>query len=187
MTADAAEPAADVAAGEQAAKRPGAKKLIVLITGALAVVGASVATTWFLLEDDPPAADTPPPAAAAAGQAEAGGVAAPKLPDKPPLYQALEPVFTASFEDGGRTHYLQTAIQVMARDPKVIDAVGEHMPLVRNAILLRLSEVSLAALATREGREALRKDLLQVVRDSLAQETRHAQVEDLYFTSFVVQ
>ena len=190
MAEEAAEAAVEISADTNDTKKAGAMKWVIILVGVLAVLAGAVGGTFYLMRDESaeaPAADVGD-AAGAEGEGEGEGeAAAARLPDKAPRYKALEPVFTVSFQDGGRTHYLQAAIQVMAREENVIEAVTTHMPLLRNGILMRMSEVKLAEIATREGREALRRDLLQVVRDALARETQDADVEDLYFTSFVVQ
>jgi flagellar FliL protein len=76
----------------------------------------------------------------------------------------------------------------MTREPAVAELVKRHDPMVRNALLLLLAGQSYESLATREGKEALRRRALEEVRTVVkAQGGDGAKLEDLYFTSFVMQ
>lgn len=88
--------------------------------------------------------------------------------------------------------FLQATVEVMARDEDSIKAVQLHMPVIRNNLLNTLSDKSLVDLTSRDGKEALRKDCLAEVQRILKanppkEKNKKIHVEDLYFTSFVVQ
>jgi flagellar FliL protein len=83
--------------------------------------------------------------------------------------------------------FLQIGMDIMARDPAVIDAVQKHSPMIRNNLLLLISNRDYQKLMTREGKEELRGEALAEVKKIMTQETGKAGVEDLLFTSFVVQ
>lgn len=114
--------------------------------------------------------------------AEAG-----KTAPAPALYFAFDPPFVVNFDDAEQVRFLQLQVQVMARDPAVIEAVQKHDPMIRNSLLLLLNGRDYQALMTRAGKEALRAECLKTVQELLKRETGKAGVEDLYFTSFVVQ
>lgn len=105
----------------------------------------------------------------------------------PALYFAFDPPFVVNFDDAEQVRFLQLQVQVMARDPAVIEAVQRHDPMIRNSLLLLLNGREYQALMTRAGKEALRAECLKTVQELLRRETGKAGVEDLYFTSFVVQ
>lgn len=170
--------------------------------GALLVVGMSVGITLYLVKDDTPMTVSLVPAqedtkaegeedeeAEADKQAEAEEAEEEEVvrPDKPPLYKSLNPPFTVNFEVGGRIHFLQVSLQVMARDAKIIDAVTNHKPMLRNNILLKLSDLDYSRISVRAGRDEMRKQILEVVRESLKKETENFEVEEVYFTNFVMQ
>ncbi len=114
----------------------------------------------------------------------------PEQPKAPPVYLAFDPPLVVSFRDEGAMRFLQATVEVMARDEESIAAVEMHMPVIRNNLLNALSGKSLAELTSREGKEALRKDCLAEVQRVLkanAAKGKTTNVEDLYFTSFVVQ
>lgn len=120
----------------------------------------------------------------------------PAAPKGPPVYLPLDPPLVVSLQDGGTIRFLQVAVEVMARDERVLAAVQSHMPVIRNNLLMLLGGQSVAALTDREAKEQLRQDALAEIRQVLRKNQPPAKggkgtvelvVEDLYFTSFVVQ
>ena len=111
-------------------------------------------------------------------------------PKAPPVYLAFDPPLVVSFQDAETMRFLQATVEVMARDEESIKAVELHMPVIRNNLLNALSGKSLTELTRLEGKEALRKECLAEVQRVLkanATKDQKTSVEDLYFTSFVVQ
>jgi flagellar FliL protein len=73
----------------------------------------------------------------------------------------------------------------MAKDQKAIDGVTRNVPLIRNNLLLLMSNRDYQSLMSREGKEKLRQEALAEVKSSLAKQGA-APIDDLLFTSFVV-
>ena len=93
-----------------------------------------------------------------------------------------------NFDAGGRTRFLQVAIQVMTRDPHVAEELKRHDPLIRNDLLLLLSNQQYETLASREGKEKLQQDSLEAIRHIVrANGGKPEVVESVLFTSFVMQ
>jgi len=107
----------------------------------------------------------------------------------PPIYLPLDPPLVATFEDRSAVRFLQLTLEVMARDQESIDAVQMHMPVIRNNLLLLMGGRTLTDLTSREGKEALRAEALEEVQRIVVENTGDdvRGVEELYFTSFVVQ
>jgi flagellar FliL protein len=59
--------------------------------------------------------------------------------------------------------------------------------VIRNNLLMLMNGRDYKSLMNREGKEALRLECLKEVQRILTKETGSAGIEDLYFTSFVVQ
>jgi flagellar FliL protein len=116
---------------------------------------------------------------APAGHAEGGEA-------KTDLYYAIDPPLVVNFEDGAAVRFLQIAMEAMAKDQKALDAVSKNVPLIRNNLLLIMSNRDYQTLMTREGKEKLRQEALAEVRAILAKEGS-PPIDDLLFTSFVVQ
>jgi len=154
------------------------KLVIVLIVGAILLVAVSMGGVFFLMKT--------------MGMGGGGGEHAnadQNFSNEPPIYFPLEPPFVVNFKDRGRTRFLQVAMQVMARDPQVIVAIETHMPLIRNNILLVLSNQDSETLHSAEGKELIREQVMAELKTILVQEIGRAgeKVEGLYFTSFVTQ
>ncbi|MBL8200134.1 MAG: flagellar basal body-associated FliL family protein [Chromatiales bacterium] len=117
-------------------------------------------------------------------------VAAPK---GPPLYLPMDPPLVVSLEDKGSIRFLQVTVELMSRDEHVITALQTHMPVIRNNLLMLLGGQAIGSLTSREDKEEIRRQALAEVQKILKanppgeKEKRTGTVEDLYFTSFVVQ
>ncbi len=108
--------------------------------------------------------------------------------EAPPIYIALEPAFVVNFTaESGASRFMQVTIQVMTRDPEIEIAVTTHMPVIRNSIVLLLSSLSLEDVAGIEGKEKQRTQVLEKIREILKERTGKPGVEEVYFTSFVIQ
>jgi flagellar FliL protein len=107
--------------------------------------------------------------------------------NKPAQYFSFDPPLVVNFDDTQAVRFLQLQIDVMARDEKVIEAVKGNSPAIRNNLLMLMNNRDYKTLMTREGKEALRQECLKEVQRILKKETGSPGVEDLYFSSFVVQ
>ena len=107
----------------------------------------------------------------------------------PAIYLPLDPPLVATFEDRSAVRFLQLTLEVMARNQEAIEAVQAHMPVIRNNLLMLMGGRTLTDLTSREGKEALRAEALEEVQRILADNANleGSGVEELYFTSFVVQ
>ena len=176
-----ASPAKTAAAAEGAEPKPAAparsKGGMGVAIGA-AVLAAALASggTWFLTGHG-----KAPAAAEGAAPAEAD------KPAKPALYLDMTPTFVVNLADDETMRFLQVEVEVMARDPKAIDAVKDHAPRIRNALLMLFGQQHYHDLSTREAKEALQKRALDEVQHALQDENVTAPVEAVYFTSFVMQ
>ena len=105
---------------------------------------------------------------------------------KAAIYFAIDPPLVVNFEDASAVRFLQITVEVMARDQKAIDGVQKNVPLIRNNLLLLISNRDYKTLMSREGKEKLRQEALTEVRNITKKEGA-PPVDDLLFTSFVVQ
>lgn len=119
------------------------------------------------------------PVASASAHGEEGSV-------KASLYYAIDPPLVVNFEDGSVVRFLQITMELMAHDPKTIDSVQKNLPLIRNNLLLLMSNRNYQSMMSREGKEGLRKEALTEVNAVQKKQGAEA-VDDLLFTTFVVQ
>lgn len=103
------------------------------------------------------------------------------------FYFSLDPPFIVNFTGKSRARFLQVNIEGMTRDEKVKEEITKHLPQVRNNIVLLLSSKTHDELNNPEGKEKLRKDVLKEMQGILVAETGKEGIEDVYFTSFVMQ
>ncbi|MDZ7804168.1 flagellar basal body-associated FliL family protein [Thiohalophilus sp.] len=151
--------------------------LVVLIVLVLAVAGAGAA--WYLLSGDD---DT-----AAAGDEEGESAEVVEAQPKPAHYFKLEPEFVVNFEDPGKARYLQLEIQLMARDAEVFEQAKTHMPVIRSELLILFSEQTFEELSSREGKLRLREETLKTINQILQSGEDDAGIEQVYFTSLIMQ
>lgn len=163
-------------------KPKGKKKLIIIIVAAVLLLGGGGAAAWFfLLSGDPPAE---------AGEEAEGEAAEAEEPVEraEALYVGLDPAFVINFHDANdRRRFLKAELSVVTRDPETQAALVKHMPMVRNALVLLFSRQVYEDLIPHEGKEALRAAARDEVEQVLASEAGSAEVEDVLFTSFVMQ
>ena len=106
---------------------------------------------------------------------------------KDSIYHDLHPAFVANFSGTSKKKYMQVYVVAMAHEQSVIDDLKLHMPAVRNNILMTLSKKTSDEVATVEGKEMLRKEVLESVQKTMAEKTGEEGIQDLYFTKFVAQ
>jgi flagellar FliL protein len=179
--------------GEQAA--PPAKKsggvmgmlvngigIFVLTLGAV-VVGGGINAKLHPMPDfklDKDGKITPVmPVASSGGHGEEGG-------GKASVFYAIDPPLVVNFEDGSVVRFLQITMEVMAHDPKVIESVTKNLPLIRNNLLLLMSNRNYQSMMSRDGKESLRKEALAEV-NNVQKKQGGDPIDDLLFTTFVVQ
>jgi len=102
------------------------------------------------------------------------------------VFYAIDPPLVVNFEDGAAVRFLQITMELMAHDPKTIESVKANIPLIRNNLLLLMSNRDYKTLMSREGKEKLRLEALAEVR-AVQKKESGPDVDDLLFTSFVVQ
>ena len=117
-----------------------------------------------------------PPPGKASGEGES----------KSALYYAIDPPLVVNFEDGSVVRFLQITMELMVHDQKAVDSVQRNLPMIRNNLLLLMSNRNYQSLMSREGKEKLRAEALAEVRD-VQKKQGGGEVDDVLFTSFVVQ
>ena len=198
--APAAAPEAAAKDGEKAAAAPakgGKSKLLIIIAAAVLVLGAGGGGAWFFMHksaaDEEATADSGEEHEADAKDAKKskgkkdkkGKAAAPKLPA---LYVKYEPPFVVNFDAKGVMRFLQVSMEAMTRDAHTEELIKSNEPKIRNNMLLLLGSQTYDTISTMEGKEELRKKALEIIAKVVDEEGGESKkVEDIYFTSFVMQ
>ena len=171
----ATEAARVEAATKEAGEAPGKKKkgkLLFIIIAVLLIGGAGA---WFAFKPKPDAAAADAPAEKA-------------TPKTAALYYKFDPAFVVNFGGEGSARYLQVMVEAMTRDPPTLEMIKNNEPAVRNDLVLLFSSQDNASLLSPDGKEKLRNATLEIVRKIVAAEGGESKnVENVYFTSFVIQ
>lgn len=178
-------------------KKSGKMKIIIIAGAALLLLGGTGGGAWFFLHKSADASDSTASASHGKGAAgEKSGKDKKAAPGKkagkdahaaPAVYLALDPAFVVNFEDQGVVRFLQITVEVGTHDPLVLDAVKLYMPVIRNNLVMLFSSQDLKSITSREAKEKLRAEALAEIRKVLEDQTGDPGVENVYFTSFVMQ
>jgi flagellar FliL protein len=164
--------------GDEKPAGKGKLKLIILIVViVLLAIGGSVGATLLFLGkkgDDK-----------AEGKTETTESHAPVK--QPAIYEVLAPAFVANFNQNGRQRYMQVSVALMARDQAAMDALKEHMPVLRNKLVMLFSSQDFNNLATPVGKEVLRQQATVAIQELAQKEVGKVTVEQVLFTNFVLQ
>ncbi len=104
-----------------------------------------------------------------------------------PIYYTLADNLVVNFRNPEGARFLEVGIELMTRDPAAVEVLKENAPMVRNNLILLLSDQTYAQLMTRDGKESLRKAALAEVQKVMQKLTGKPAFESLYFTTFVMQ
>lgn len=179
------------------AAKGGSKKLLIIIAAAVIALGAAGGGAWFFMNkghSDEATADADEGEHDAKdakkekgkGKKDKKGKAA--EPKAPAIYVEFQPPLVVNFDAKGVMRFLQVGMQVLTRDHDTSEMVKLHDPKIRNNMLLLLGSQTYDTISTMEGKEGLRKKALEIVTKIVDDEGGEGKnVEDLYFTSFVMQ
>ena len=169
----------EVELAEQPRKRSKSKLVAFIVLGLVLNTGAVLGVLYAL---------GMLPTLAPAGGTDSAEVETEAEAAKPEaVYVSFDPAFTVNFHQAGNARYLQLSLEAMTRDPQVEDSIKQHMPVIRNDLMLVFSGKSPEELRTRQGKQALQAETLASIQGILERETGDPGVEAVYFTNFVMQ
>ncbi len=174
-------PAAAQAVVDESAEAPPPKKkrgVLTLLLVLLVILGGAGGAGWYFLGGHEPAAP------AKGGAKPAPGKSAPV---KAPIFVPLE-TFTVNLQrEDSSSQYLQVGLTIKVADERVVDAIKQHMPEIRNRILLLLSSKKPGEISSLEGKQALAGALAAEIAQPLAGTVSKDAIDSVLFTSFVIQ
>ncbi|NKB34489.1 MAG: flagellar basal body-associated protein FliL [Pseudomonadales bacterium] len=109
-----------------------------------------------------------------------------EVPDS--VYVNISPDFVTNYDEGARLKYLKASVAL-----KIVglseEAVRHHLPSIKNSLVILFTSQAEENLTSTVGRETLRREALDEVRRIMSTLERDGdqQIEDLYFTNFIVQ
>jgi len=171
------------------------KKLLIVIIAAVVLLAGGGGGAWFFMHKggDESAQEDGKSSKEEKGDKEKGKKAKKEKKKEgegktPAQFIALDPPFVVNFEPGASARFLQITAQVMTRDPHMKEFLEANNPIIRNDLLLLFGNKHVEDVSTQEGKEKLRADALAAVRKIVEDEDGDPEeVENVYFTSFVMQ
>ncbi|TPW11687.1 MAG: flagellar FliL protein [Halothiobacillaceae bacterium] len=171
--------------------RSGVIKAALIGLGVVALMGMNAGITWMLTRSNVhPSAPTPAPAAGAESPQgdEAASEEAPTGEGvNLPAYYKFDPPFIVNFQAQDSLRFLQVTVEVVSKDPAVIKAIETHMPVIRNNLVMLFSNQDFNTISSRVGKERIRAQVLAEIQKILREKINKPGVDEVYFTSFVMQ
>jgi len=160
-------------AGETEVKGGSKLKLVLIVVGALILVGGSIGGTLLIVGGGDQSAE-----------AEVEEV---EVSRGDPSYIDLKPAFTVNLAPEDPVGFLQISMQVLTFNDDVANDLEKHKPLIRNNLLVLFGQQKSADLRVPEGKEQLQKTALETVQTVINEHGSGGEVENVFFTSFVMQ
>ncbi len=151
----------------------GKKKLIFIIVGVILLIGGSIGGTLLIVGGD----ETAETEVAEEVEVSRGDAS----------YIDLKPAFTVNLAPEDPVGFLQISLQVLTFDDDVAEELEKHKPLIRNNLVVLFGEQSSADLRAPEGKERLQKSALDTVQTVINKHGSGGEVDNVFFTSFVMQ
>lgn len=104
-------------------------------------------------------------------------------------YVELVPTFVTNFgvSDSGHLHYIKADVTVRVSNKEAEYAARYHLPALRNSLVMLFSRQDESTVSSSAGRETIKVEALQELREILEAEEGEGFIDDLMFTNFVVQ
>lgn len=165
-----AKPEGEGAPAEPAGKK---KKLLIIAVAATLLLGGAGAGAWFFLRKKPEPVE------------EQVKVEPKKIPVFVDLESFTVNLLKESNEDADR--FMQIKLVAEAKDAPTGEVVKSLMPSVRNEIILLLGSKRPEEVQSREGKEALAKELVLAANKPLARTPAEEGVQAINITHIIVQ
>jgi flagellar FliL protein len=191
----------DAAALPAASKKKGGKKLILIILAAVVLLGGGIVGGLYAAgfglfgHKDAKEAEDPNKPTLVLREGVKEGTKPKKDKTGAPIidpskyqvsYYTLEQTFTSNVRDSDG--FVQLGIGVSTfYDQRVLDAVKRNEIPVRSAVLMALADQDAFVISTPEGKKQLQKQLKDAINQILVQKEGFGGIDDVYFTTFIIQ
>ena len=180
----------DLEEDEEVVKPPkknkrGIIKWLVIGLAIVLLVGVSVGTSIYVMKSiiGAPADKVADKASEAKPKEEKAKHKEPKVA----IYYKFDPPFVVNIQGQSSSRFLQLTLEAMTYDQTVTTEIDQSMPVIRNNILLLLSSLTYEQVASLEGKQKLRQDILLELQKVLKDKIGKPGVEEVYLTSIVMQ
>lgn len=151
---------------DKSEKKYGGRKSALVIASVVLLLGAGGGSAWYL------------------SRAQDGEHAPAK--QEPPVFVNME-TFTVNLHSEHGDQHLQTNLTLKMKDAAAADLIKLHMPEVRDRLVLLLSSKAAAQIAGVDGKRKLASELLAEIKQPFGEGSPEHAVQNVLFTSFVIQ
>ena len=106
-------------------------------------------------------------------------------PNEEVIYVERNPAFVTNYQSH-KMGYLKADVTLQVKGGLTADAISRHKPAIRHHLVMLFSSQSEEALSTMEGKQMLKEAALNELINALQEEGEAADVQDVLFTSFIV-
>lgn len=152
-----------------APKKKNRKKLVLILGAALLLAGGAAGGGVYM--------------GLIGGHAEAADA---KPAPKPVTYVPIETSFTANVCDSDAIMQLAIGVSTTGGE-EAVAAIKTHELPIRSAVLMQLADSEGDPLLYAEGKNQLRRRLTKTINEVLADKAGTTRIDDVYFTSFLIQ
>ncbi len=156
---------------QEGGKKKSAKTLIIMIIGAVVLLAAGGGGMFFLMKGD---------------LSKSEHVEEAEIPVEKLYFDMSKPI-VIDFPKGSPVQHGRITISMLVEGAETIAVLKKNEPMIQNNLLMMIGAQDGSVLNTREGKEMLRKAILDNVTAVLKKMAEHGYVEEIFFTSFVMQ
>lgn len=103
------------------------------------------------------------------------------------MYVDVSPAFVVNLGNTAPSHYLKAEIQLVVNGEDEADRIRYHIAPIRHELVMLLSSKTKEELQSAEAREALQTQALANMNEHIDKLEKKLQVEEVLFTTFIVQ
>ncbi|MFI3186902.1 MAG: flagellar basal body-associated FliL family protein [Methylococcaceae bacterium] len=147
------------------------KKLIIIIVAVVILLAGGGAAFFFMKGDAP----------------ESEHVEEESVVPVEKLYFDMSKPIVVDFPKGSAAKHGRITVSMLAEGAETIEVLKKNEPMIQNNLLMLIGAQDSSALNTRDGKDVLRKAMLDDINAVLKKMAGKGQVEELFFTSFVMK
>ncbi len=161
---------------QEGEEKKSSKKLIIIIIAAVVLLGGAGGAAFFFMKGD----------ASKEEKVEHVAEEESAVPSEKIYFEISKPI-VIDFPKGSAVKHGRITLSMLVEGAETIEVLKKNEPMIRNNLLMLIGAQDSSVLNTREGKETLRKAMLDDVTAVLKKMAGKGQVEEIFFTSFVMQ
>ncbi|SNY56103.1 flagellar FliL protein [Arsukibacterium tuosuense] len=161
----------------------GKKKIILLATAVLVVLVLAAGAYFYFLGSE----SSDPASNVEVADSQAAGESGPRPAEGNALYVAMPRPFVFNIPGSARDRLVQIKVQLLVRGSNNETLALRHIPLIEASLLAAFSSANADELVTTTGKDALKNKALSDLQQALLEVAGSVVVEEVLFTSFVMQ